>query len=90
MANAGPEALAKLQEAIRQLRAIPQVREKAPGAFQLLGQLFVQFHDVDGRLHAELRKASGSGFDRFAVDTSPDQRKLVDEAKRRATKLVDD
>ena len=50
----------------------------------------MQFHEVDGKLSAELRKASGSGFDRFAVETAPEQRKFVDEAKRRATKIVDD
>jgi hypothetical protein len=90
MAHAGPEALATLQETIRQLRAIPQLREKTPGSFHLAGQPFVHFHDTDGRLHADLRKLSGTGFDRYPVDTAPEQRKFVDEAKRRAGKIVDD
>ena len=90
MAHAGPEALATLQELIRQLRAIPQVREKQPGIFYLVGQAFVHFHETDGALHADLKKASGTGFDRFAVATSPDQRKFIDEAKRRATKITDE
>lgn len=88
--HAGPEALTKLQELIRQLRGIPQVREKSPGTFHLLGQAFVHFHETDGKLHADLRKASGTGFDRYAVDTSPEQRKLIDEAKRRAAKITDE
>ena len=63
MPTAGPEALATLQETIRQLRTIPQLREKQPGTFHLVGQPFVQFHDDDGKLHAELKKLSGTGFD---------------------------
>ncbi len=90
MAHAGPEALARLQELIRQLRAIPQLREKQPGTFYLTGQAFVHFHETDGKLHGDLKKASGSGFDRYAVDTAPEQRKFIDEAKRRATKITDE
>lgn len=90
MTPAGPDALATLQETIRQLRAIPQVRERSPGLFQLLGQTFIAIHDDGGKLSAELRKASGSGLDRFPLDDSPARRKLVDEAKRRAAKLCDE
>ena len=90
MPNAGPEALARLQETIRQLRAIPQVRERSPGLFQLLGQTFVQIHDTGGKLHADLKKVSGTGVDRFALDDASLQRKFVDEAKRRATKITDE
>ncbi len=90
MAHAGPEALAKLQELIRQLRAVPQVREKSSGTFHLAGQAFVHFHETDGKLHADLKKLSGTGFDRYPVDTSPDQRRFIDEAKRRAAKITDE
>ncbi len=58
--------------------------------FSLTGQPFVHFHDEDGLLHADLRKLSGTGFDAFAVATAPEQRRFVDEAKRRAAKLGDD
>ena len=90
MAHAGPEALAKLQSMIHQLRAIPQVREKQAGIFYLVGQAFVHFHDEGGKLFGDLKKASGMGFDRYPVDTPPDQRKFIDEARRRAAKLGDD
>ncbi len=90
MARAGPEALAKLQETIRRLRSVPQLREKSPGVFHLLGQPFVHFDDSDGRLHADLRKVSGTGFDRYPLDSAPEQRKFVDEAKRRATRIGDE
>lgn len=88
--RAGPEALASLTETIRQLRAVPHVREKRPGEFHLQDQPFVQFHETDGALVADLRKASGSGFERLPVDEAPQQRKFVDEAKRRAAKLTDE
>ncbi len=90
MARAGPEALAKLQETIRQLRAVSQLREKQPGIFYLVGQAFAHFHDEGGKLHADLKKLSGTGFDSYPVDTAPEQRKFVDEAKRRAAKLTDE
>ena len=90
MAAPGPDALAKLQETIRQLRAIPQVRERSPGLFQLIGQTFVQIHDDGGKLRADLKKVSGTGVDRFALDDAPLQRKFVDEAKRRAAKITDE
>jgi hypothetical protein len=85
-----PEALAKLNELIRQIRAIPQLREKERGAYYLLGQVFLQFRDDGGKPVAELKKASGMGVDRFPIDDAPQQRKLVDEAKRRAAKLSDE
>ncbi len=90
MAHAGPEALARLQSLIRQLRTIPQLREKQAGIFYLVGQAFVHFHDDGGKLLGDLKKASGMGFDRYPVDTPPEQRKFIDEARHRATKLVDD
>ena len=90
MTRAGPEALATLQEVLRQVRAIASLREKQPGTFQLLGQPYVQFGEADGKLHAELRKLSGTGFDRYPVATVPEQRRFVDEAKRRAAKLGDE
>ena len=90
MARADAAALAGLAPLLRQLRTLPGLAEKQPGVFHLLGQAFVHFHDDDGRLSADLKKASGSGFDRFAVDTPPAQRKFIDEAQRRAAKLADD
>ena len=90
MAHAGPEALATLQSLIRQMRAIPQVSEKQAGIFHLVGQAFAHFHEDAGKLFGDLKKASGTGFDRHPVDTQPDQRKFIDEAKRRAAKLADD
>lgn len=90
MPPVGPEALDTLQPLIRQLRGIPQLRERQPGIFYLLNQAFVHFHVDGGGLFADLKKGSGSGFDRYPVDTPPQQRSFIDEARRRAAKLADD
>ena len=84
------EGLATLQETVRQVRAIPQLREKRRGTYELLGQPFATFGEDGGTLHVELRKASGSGTERFALDDPAQRRKFVDEARRRAAKLSDD
>jgi hypothetical protein len=54
------------------------------------GSAFIHFHDEAGALVADLKKAGGSGFDRYPVDTPPGQRKLVDDAKRRAGRSDED
>ena len=90
MARADSAALATLAPLLRQLRNLPGLNEKQPGVFHLLGQAFVHFHDDDGRVSADLKKASGIGFDRFAVDLPPAQRKFIDEARRRAAKMAED
>ena len=84
------EGSATLQETVRQVRAIPQLREKQKGTYELLGQAFVVFGEVDGTLHADLRKVSGTGIERFALADAATRRKFVDEAKRRAAKLTDE
>ena len=84
------ESLAALQEVLRQVRAIPQLRERDKGTFLLLGQPFATFDEQDGVPSVALRKASGTGTDRFPLADASQRRKFVDEAKRRATKIVDE
>jgi len=90
MAHASPEALKPLLPLLRQLREIKGLTEKQPGIFYLRSSAFLHFHDAQGTLYADLKKAGGMGFERYAVDTPPQQRKLVDDAKRRAGKLDED
>ena len=75
---------------LRQLRELPGVREKSPGIFYCRGAAFVHFHAEPGRLIADLKKPGGSGFDRYPLDTAAAQRKLVDDAKRRAGRADED
>jgi hypothetical protein len=90
MAHASEEALKALLPLLRQLREIKGLREKQPGIFYLRSNAFLHFHEEQGTLFADLKKAGGMGFDRYPVETPPQQRKLVDDAKRRAAKLDED
>ena len=90
MAHADEAALQPLLPLLRQLRAIPGLREMKPGIFYLKGSAFIHFHDEAGALVADLKKAGGSGFDRYPVDAPPGQRKLVDDAKRRVGRSDED
>jgi hypothetical protein len=90
MARADADALRTLLPLLRQLREIKGLKEKQPGIFYARNDAFIHFHDEGGVLHADLKKAGGSGFDRFALATPAEQRKLVDEAKLRARRLDND
>ena len=90
MSHADPKALEPLQAVLRQLREIKGLKEVKPGIFYCRGAAFLHFHDEQGTLVADLKKPGGSGFDRYPVGTPPAQRKLVDDAKRRAGRGDDD
>ena len=90
MAHADETTLQRVLPLLRQLRDIKGLREVKPGIFYCRGVAFIHFHDEGGTLVADLKKAGGSGFDRYPVDTAPGQRKLVDDAKRRAGRGDDD
>ena len=90
MAHASPEALKALLPLLRQLREIKGLTEKQPGIFYLRSNAFLHFHDEQGALSVDLKKPGGMGFERYAIDTPAQQRKLVDDAKRRAAKLDED
>ncbi len=90
MAHADEVALSRLLPLLRQLREIKDLREMKPGIFYLKGSAFIHFHDAAGTLVADLKKAGGSGFDRYPIDSAPAQRKLVDDAKRRVARHGED
>jgi hypothetical protein len=90
MARADGEALKTLLPLLRQLREIKGLKEVQPGVFHARREAFIHFHDDGGVLFADLKKPGGAGFDRFALATPAEQRKLVDEAKLRARRLDDD
>ena len=90
MSHADSKALEPLLPLLRQLRDIKGLREVRPGVFHCRGAAFLHFHDEQGELVAELKKAGGSGFDRYSLATPPAQRKLLDDAKRRAGRGDDD
>ena len=84
MAHASPEALQAVLPLLRQLRDIKTLKEKQPGIFYCRSAAFLHFHDESGALVADLKKASGSGFDRYPLTNPLAHRKLLDETKLRA------
>lgn len=90
MARADTEALKTLAPLLRQLREIKGVQEKTAGIFYGRREAFVHFHDDDGVLFADLKKAGGAGFDRYPLATPAEQRKLVEDAKLRARRFDDE
>ncbi len=90
MARADAEALRSLLHVLRQLREIKGVKETQPGVFYARRDAFIHFHGEGGLLHADLKKAGGSGFDRYPLATPAGQRKFVEEARLRARRLDDE
>ena len=90
MARADAAALQSLLPLLRQLREIKGVQETKPGIFYARRDAFVHFHDDGGVLYADLKKPGGAGFDRYALSTPAEQRKLVDDAKLRAKRLEEE
>ena len=89
MPHADEAALTALTPLLRQLREIKGLREMKPGIFYLKGNAFLHFHTEAGTLSAHLKRARG-GFDRYPVNTPVGQRKLLDDAKRRADRGDDE
>ena len=90
MSPATEDTLKALLPLLRQLREIKGVRELRPGVLQHRNAPFVQIGEENGAATAELRKAGAGGFDRFPLDTPAAQRKLLDEARRRAARSDED
>ncbi|MEO7055241.1 MAG: hypothetical protein ABI281_07470 [Caldimonas sp.] len=90
MARADALALQALLPLLRKLRDIEGLKETQPGIFQARRDAFIHFQDEGGMLHADLKKAGGSGFDRYPLATPAEQRKLVDDARLRASRLDDE
>ena len=84
MAHASPEALQVVLPLLRQLRDIKSLKEKQPGIFYCRGDAFLQIHIQGDELVADLKKVSGTGFDRYPLTSPLAQRKLFQDAKLRA------
>ena len=72
----------------RQLRDIKGLTEKRSGVFEAGGRPLVELHFENGAVVALLR--SRHGDTRHPLATPVDQRKLVDEARRRMLERDDD
>lgn len=92
MPTASADEMKALAGFVRQVRAIAGLREKSPAVFTLNGQPFVQFQSGPDGVVAELRAGShkAGGFERFPIATPTEQRKFLDEARRRVDKFSED
>ena len=84
MAHASSEDLQAVLPLLRQLREIKTLKEKQPGIFYCRSAAFLHFHSEGRLLVADLKKASGGGFDRYPLTSTLAQRKLLGDAKLRA------
>ena len=84
MSHASPEALQVVLPLLRQLRDIKTLKEKQPGIFYCRSAAFLHFHSEGDQLVADLKKVSGTGFDRYPLTSTFAQRKLFEDAKLRA------
>ncbi len=79
MKHAGPEAVARLEPLLAQLRALPTLVETRPGIFQRKSSAFLHFHEDPAGLFADLKR--GADFERFPVNTSAERAALVRAAR---------
>ncbi len=86
-----PQTLEPLRAMLRQLRDIKGVTERRPGVFYVGSTLLLQIgRDAHGGVHADIRRVASSASDRMPLDGAEQQRRVVDEARKRAAKLDDD
>lgn len=92
MTHPTPEELATVTALMRQIREVNGLREKSPGIFTLNGSPFVQFQSQEGVLFAELIAGAHKrgAFERMAITTATEQRKFIEELKRRVDKYAED
>jgi hypothetical protein len=78
--HARPAALDELEPILVQLRALPDLKEKARGTFYRKSQAFLHFHEDPAGLFADVRLGSGD-FTRMRVSTKAEQRALLTAVK---------
>ncbi|HEV2530755.1 hypothetical protein [Phenylobacterium sp.] len=83
MRHARPEDLDRLDDLLGQLRALPGLTEKSPGTFYVKSRAFLHFHQDPKGMFADLRDASGAGFERIDVTDAAGQAELVARARER-------
>jgi len=88
MTIATAEQLADHGALCRQLRDIKGLVEKRTGVFEAQGRSLVELHAVDGKVVALLRGRHGDS--RYAIGAAAEQRRLIDDARRRVLKLDED
>ena len=76
MRHAKDPDLDRLEDLLVGLRAIEALRERTRGNFSLRSRAFLHFHADGDDLYADVR-LNGATFERYAVTTEKDQRRLL-------------
>ncbi|MBW8815919.1 MAG: hypothetical protein JF588_21085 [Caulobacterales bacterium] len=84
MRHAGAAALDQLEPLLAQLRPLEGLQERSRGIFYRKGRAFLHFHEDPKGLFADVRDASGAGFERIDVTAPAGQAQLLRTAAARA------
>jgi hypothetical protein len=80
MRHARPEDLAPISDLLGELRALPGLTEKSPGAFYRKGKAFLHFHEHGGELFADIHDTAD--WERVAVTPSASRNALMRRARK--------
>ncbi|PCE23818.1 hypothetical protein BWP39_29500 [Paraburkholderia acidicola] len=79
MKHAGIDAFNRLEKLLRDLRALPDLRERSTGVFYRKSKPFLHFHEDSTELYADLRIADE--FKRFPVNSADDKAVLLNAVR---------
>jgi hypothetical protein len=79
MRHAGPQTLDQLEPLLTAIRRCPGLREKSRGVFYRKSKALLHFHDDAAGFFADLR--TGGDWERFAVNTTAERRRLLTTVK---------
>ena len=78
------EDLDRLTPLLADLRRLPELKEKTPGAFYRGTKAFLHFHEDAGNLFADLR--DGADFARFPVTTESERKTFMKAVRAELSK----
>jgi hypothetical protein len=83
MKHAAAAALDQLEPLLAEIRRLDGLRERSRGIFYRKGQAFLHFHEDPKGLFADVRDASGRGFERIDVTGEAGRSQLMAVARAR-------
>ena len=83
MKHATSAALDQLEPLLAQIRALDGLKEKSRGIFYRKSQAFLHFHEDPKGLFADVRDATGRGFERIDVSEEAGRQALLAAARSR-------
>tara|TARA_B100000676_G_scaffold227685_1_gene225657 strand:+ start:5796 stop:6059 length:264 start_codon:yes stop_codon:yes gene_type:complete len=80
--HATVQALDALEPLLAELRTLGGMKEKKRGVFYVKSRAFLHFHEDPAGLFCDVRLDLPSDFERFAVNTSAERRRLLERVAR--------